>query len=134
MWKLRTVCLLSCWALFGCNDTDNGTNAADVQSSVDIVAPVNDVVTNPETDAATEDIQSDTATPADEDTVVVCEPDCGEKDCGDDGCGGSCGECDDGSSCEDHVCVADCVPDCEGKECGDDKCAGTCGACPNDAP
>jgi hypothetical protein len=36
-----------------------------------------------------------------------CTPDCGAKVCGDDGCGGSCGDCDPGSDCnETGQCVA----------------------------
>ena len=37
----------------------------------------------------------------------VCTPTCGDKTCGDDGCGGSCGECKEGTSCNDAgACVA----------------------------
>jgi hypothetical protein len=30
----------------------------------------------------------------------ACEPSCDSRDCGDDGCGGSCGSCDDVSTCD----------------------------------
>jgi len=59
------------------------------------------------------------------DNIVLgyCEPDCGGKVCGEDGCKGSCGECEEGWTCEEGVCL--CTPDCEGKLCGDDGCEGS---------
>ena len=59
---------------------------------------------------------------------VDCAPDCGEHICGDDGCGGSCGQCGEGTACEDGACVA-CTPECGEMACGDDGCGGSCGQC-----
>ena len=39
----------------------------------------------------------------------VCQPDCEGKECGDDGCGPSCGECLEGTACQEGLCVP-CVP------------------------
>gem|GEM_PF-3915704 len=88
-----------------------------------------------------------------------CDPDCGEKQCGLNTCGVSCGECADGSHCDDGTCIPDiplcdnggpqcpggvdgccepgqvcynddcCDKQCESKECGDDQCGGVCGNC-----
>jgi len=38
--------------------------------------------------------------------VEPCVPDCWNKECGDDGCSGDCGECDEGTTCNDGLCVA----------------------------
>ena len=56
-----------------------------------------------------------------------CVPDCTDKACGDDGCGGSCGECADGTNCNDEAqCVAGwiCNPAYQGAE---DGCDCDCG-------
>jgi len=34
----------------------------------------------------------------------ACIPQCQDRECGDDGCSGSCGSCDDGSSCTTDTC------------------------------
>jgi hypothetical protein len=36
---------------------------------------------------------------------IVCVSDCDGKSCGSDGCGGDCGECPDGSICQDNLCA-----------------------------
>ncbi len=59
----------------------------------------------------------------------TCFPACNGLQCGDDGCGGSCGECDSGTICDDNGQCVGCIPDCNGKECGDDGCSGSCGTC-----
>ena len=134
MWKLRCVTILSCILFFGCGDSSNDTTGDEGGPNVDVVVDSTDIADPPPQDVTVEDTAvQDTAVPP-EDLVEVCEPDCEEKTCGEDGCGGNCGECDEGSSCEDSNCVVDCVPDCEGKNCGSDKCGGSCGSCPNDAP
>jgi hypothetical protein len=48
-------------------------------------------------------------------SCVPCTPSCAGRACGSDGCGGSCGDCDDGSSCtEDGACVSnETIPGCE---------------------
>ena len=72
---------------------------------------------------------------------TACVPmSCDEGGCGDmdDGCGGTvnCGECAEGSTCTEGICVEDCVPtnECAGATCGevDDGCGGSfsCGECP----
>ena len=80
------------------------------------------------------------------DDEFCCAPKCADKECGDDGCSGTCGECNDGIPCIDHVCCVDycgeaccsgvcvnqeycCHPECEGKDCGDDGCGGNCDEC-----
>ena len=40
-------------------------------------------------------------------TCPACKIDCTGKTCGDDGCGGTCGTCDQGVVCLDHVCQPD---------------------------
>lgn len=60
-----------------------------------------------------------------------CDPDCNFKSCGTDGCGGTCGECEEGSTCQvPGVCVT-CAIQCGGKDCGPDGCGGSCGTCPD---
>jgi hypothetical protein len=66
-----------------------------------------------------------------------CVPDCQHKDCGEDGCGGSCGDCPEGRSCQQGVCVCpsgqrDCQGACipVGRCCDDSECptgAACCG-------
>jgi LruC domain-containing protein len=48
-----------------------------------------------------------------------CEADCDDKECGSDGCGGSCGDCDDGFTCNSELFECECVPAdeiCDGKD------------------
>jgi hypothetical protein len=59
-----------------------------------------------------------------------CAYDCVDKQCGSDNCGGTCGECPDGTHCEDTLCI--CTPVCDGLQCGPDSCEGSCGDCPVD--
>lgn len=59
-----------------------------------------------------------------------CVPQCQERECGEDGCGGSCGACEEGTTCEEGTCEAiPPQPDCDGKKCGDDGLGGSCGEC-----
>ena len=68
-------------------------------------------------------------------TVTInpaCQPSCGVNECGDDGCGGSCGSCEDGSSCSDGSCVATCTDTCGDLDCGLKTICGletNCGSC-----
>lgn len=53
----------------------------------------------------------------------ICEPDCAGLVCGDDGCGGTCGECEEGQSCQWGVCTADCAQPCAlGEICYEGEC------------
>ncbi len=51
--------------------------------------------------------------------VGGCVVDCSGKECGSDDCGGSCGECSDGESCDEGICVGEdkgcCIVDDEAK-------------------
>jgi len=67
--------------------------------------------------------------------IKDCEPQCDGNFCGDDTCGGTCGTCEDGSTCNlnDNRCYEDgCVSKCGTnflRFCGEDGCGGSCGAC-----
>jgi hypothetical protein len=62
----------------------------------------------------------------------VCQPDCEALECGSDGCGGSCGECDQGDTCQDGLCTgSNPDPSCRemfdcAVECGFDDCEEAC--------
>jgi hypothetical protein len=63
-----------------------------------------------------------------------CIPKCAGKVCGDDGCGGSCGECNDGRTCQSGICVcaAACCADVDcgsGKLCLKGQCVTGTGTC-----
>ncbi|MCB9787470.1 MAG: hypothetical protein H6744_12390 [Deltaproteobacteria bacterium] len=61
------------------------------------------------------------------DTCTPGTPSCGQAECGSDGCSGSCGTCDQGTTCIEGFCQ--CVPTCGQAECGPDGCGGQCGSC-----
>ena len=65
------------------------------------------------------------------DAGLACHAACDDRTCGPDGCGGTCGECEEGTSCSlSGTCVPDCTPSCPLSGCGGpDGCGGTCG-CP----
>ncbi len=73
--------------------------------------------------------------PSKDSTGIVCPDDseCTNRECGPDPvCGFSCGDCDEGETCNDHgECITDtCVPDCTGRVCGPDPvCGVSCGDC-----
>jgi hypothetical protein len=63
-----------------------------------------------------------------------CSPHCAGKSCGADGCGGSCGECNDGRTCQSGICVcaAACCADVDcgsGKLCLKGQCVTGTGTC-----
>ena len=61
-----------------------------------------------------------------------CAPQCEGRSCGDDGCGGSCGQCQGGSMCNDvGQCInTGCESECGGLSCGPDpRCGVSCGVC-----
>ncbi len=44
--------------------------------------------------------------------ACLCQPACAGKQCGPDGCGGSCGQCAQGFTCTDGLCIKDCLDEC----------------------
>ena len=50
-----------------------------------------------------------------ETTPGPCEADCGDNVCGDDGCGGSCGECEGDTVCNEGACTAPVTDACIGE-------------------
>ncbi len=60
--------------------------------------------------------------------VADCTPACEDRECGDDGCGGSCGDCEEGWSCEAGACTPP-TGGCGDQICGADE---DCEGCPAD--